>query len=40
MTDAVQKLTPIIGAILTDAGLIGVWESDLRSRQLHDHQVP
>jgi uncharacterized membrane protein len=36
MTYAVLKLTHIIGAILMGAGLIGVWVSDLRSRQLRD----
>jgi hypothetical protein len=32
----VLKLTHIIGAILTAAGLIGVWVSDMRPRQLRD----
>lgn len=36
MAYAVLKLTHIIGAILMGAGLIGVWVSDLRSRQLRD----
>lgn len=36
MTYAVLKLTHIIGAILIGAGLIGVWVSDMRSRQLHE----
>lgn len=36
MTYAVLKLTHIIGAILIGGGLIGVWISDMRSRQLHD----
>ena len=36
MTYAVLKLVHIIGAILMGAGLIGVWVSDLRSRQLRD----
>lgn len=33
MTYAVLKLAHIIGAILIGAGLIGVWLSDMRSRQ-------
>jgi uncharacterized membrane protein len=36
MTYAVLKLVHIIGAILIGAGLIGVWVSDMRSRQLRD----
>ena len=36
MTYAVIKLLHIVGAILIGAGLIGVWASDMRSRQLHD----
>ena len=36
MTYAVLKLAHIIGAILMGAGLIGVWVSDMRSRQLRD----
>lgn len=36
MTYDVLKLTHIIGAILIGAGLIGVWVSDMRSRQLRD----
>jgi uncharacterized membrane protein len=34
MTYAVLKLVHIIGAILIGGGLIGVWVSDMRSRQL------
>jgi hypothetical protein len=33
MTFAVLKLAHIIGAILIGAGLIGVWLSDMRSRE-------
>ena len=36
MTYAVLKLVHITGAILIGGGLIGVWASDMRSRQLHD----
>jgi uncharacterized membrane protein len=36
MTYDVLKFTHIIGAILIGAGLIGVWVSDMRSRQLRD----
>lgn len=36
MTYAVLKLIHIIGAILIGGGLIGVWVSDMRSRQLRD----
>lgn len=36
MTYVVIKLVHIIGAILIGAGLIGVWLSDMRSRQLRD----
>jgi uncharacterized membrane protein len=36
MTYAVLKLVHIIGAILIGASLIGVWVSDMRSRQLRD----
>lgn len=36
MTYEVLKLVHIIGAILIGAGLIGVWVSDMRSRQLRD----
>ncbi len=36
MTYAVLKLVHIIGAILIGAGLIGVWISDMRSRQLRE----
>jgi uncharacterized membrane protein len=36
MTYDVLKLVHIIGAILIGAGLIGVWVSDMRSRQLRD----
>jgi len=33
---ALLNLLHVIGAILIGAGLIGVWMSDLRSRQVHD----
>jgi uncharacterized membrane protein len=36
MTYAVLKLIHIIGAILIGAGLIGVWISDIRSRQCRE----
>lgn len=36
MTYAVLKLVHIIGAILIGAGLIGVWVSDMRSRQCRE----
>lgn len=36
MTYEVLKILHIIGAILIGAGLIGVWMSDMRSRQLRD----
>jgi predicted integral membrane protein DUF2269 len=36
MTYEVLKLLHIIGTILIGAGLIGVWMSDMRSRQLRD----
>ena len=36
MTYAILKFAHILGAILIGAGLIGVWMSDLRSRQLRD----
>ena len=36
MTYAILKFSHILGAILIGAGLIGVWMSDLRSRQLRD----
>lgn len=36
MTYALLKFAHILGAILIGAGLIGVWLSDLRSRQSHD----
>lgn len=36
MTYAVLKLVHIIGAILIGGGLIAVWASDMRSRQLRD----
>jgi uncharacterized membrane protein len=36
MTYAVLKLVHLVGAILIGAGLIGVWVSDLRSRQVRD----
>jgi uncharacterized membrane protein len=36
MTYNVLKLVHIIGTILIGAGLIGVWVSDMRSRQLRD----
>lgn len=36
MTYAVLKLVHLIGAILIGAGLIGVWLSDMRSRQSRD----
>jgi uncharacterized membrane protein len=36
MTYAVLKLVHIIGAILMGAGLIGVWVSDMRSRQCRE----
>ena len=36
MTYPLLKLAHILGAILVGAGLIGVWLSDLRSRQLRD----
>lgn len=36
MTYSLLKFAHILGAILIGAGLIGVWISDLRSRQLRD----
>lgn len=39
MTYALLKFAHILGAILIGAGLIGVWVSDLRSRQLCDLRV-
>ena len=36
MDYALLNLVHVIGAILIGAGLIGVWMSDLRSRQVHD----
>jgi uncharacterized membrane protein len=36
MTYAILKLAHVIGAILIGGGLIGVWISDLRSRQLRE----
>jgi uncharacterized membrane protein len=36
MTYAVLKLIHLVGAILMGAGLIGVWISDIRSRQVRD----
>lgn len=36
MTYALLKFAHVLGAILIGAGLIGVWVSDLRSRQLHE----
>lgn len=36
MEYAVLKLVHVIGAILIGGGLIGVWLSDIRSRQLRD----
>lgn len=36
MNYAILNLLHVIGAILIGAGLIGVWMSDLRSRQVHD----
>jgi len=36
MAYSVLNLLHVIGAILIGAGLIGVWMSDLRSRQVHD----
>ncbi len=36
MTYELLKLAHIIGAVLIGGGLIGVWLSDLRSRQLRD----
>lgn len=36
MTYALLKFAHILGAVLIGAGLIGVWISDLRSRQLHE----
>jgi uncharacterized membrane protein len=36
MTYAVLKLVHVIGAILIGAGLVGVWMSDLRSRQCRE----
>jgi uncharacterized membrane protein len=36
MTYAVLKLAHVIGAILIGAGLIGVWVSEMRSRQVRD----
>lgn len=36
MTYLLLKFVHLLGAILMGAGLIGVWMSDLRSRQLHE----
>lgn len=36
MTYALLKLAHILSAILIGAGLIGVWVSELRSRQVRD----
>lgn len=36
MSYSLLNLLHVIGAILIGAGLIGVWMSDLRSRQVHD----
>jgi uncharacterized membrane protein len=36
MTYDILKLVHIIGAVLLGAGLIGVWLSDMRSRQVRD----
>lgn len=36
MTYDLLKLAHIIGSVLIGAGLIGVWLSDLRSRQSHE----
>ena len=36
MTYAILKYAHILGAILIGAGLVGVWMSDLRSRQLRN----
>ena len=36
MTYDILKLVHIIGAVLIGAGLIGVWVSDMRSRQVRD----
>jgi uncharacterized membrane protein len=36
MTYAVLKLVHVIGAIVMGAGLVGVWVSDLRSRQVRE----
>lgn len=36
MTYALLKFAHILGTMLIGAGLIGVWVSDLRSRQLRD----
>ena len=39
MTYAILKYAHILGAILIGAGLVGVWMSDLRSRQLRNLDV-
>ncbi len=36
MTYAILKFIHILGAVLIGSGLVGVWVSDLRSRQLRD----
>ena len=36
MTYVILKYAHILGAILIGAGLVGVWMSDLRSRQLRN----
>ncbi len=36
MTYTLLKFAHVLGAVLIGGGLIGVWLSDLRSRQLHD----
>lgn len=36
MDHAILKFLHVLGAVLIGAGLIGVWMSDLRSRQLRD----
>ncbi len=40
MTYSLLKLTHLIGLALMSAGLIGVFVSDLRSRQLQDLILP
>ena len=36
MDYSILNLLHVIGAVLIGGGLIGVWMSDLRSRQVHD----